>query len=260
MAKESVKYLNLDPVLGLHKNRVARIGVELEGGWTALPAGTALERDGSVFKDNRSEFPDTKFGELPIGPFIPAALPKFMKKYYPQRVDATCGMHVHMSFERQIEYQWLMKPEYQETIVEYLSRWAMKENFPQTHHIWGRLQGKSIFCQKKWWPEEQANNKGPKSHDQSVYGHRYTIVNYSGRTNTIEVRVLPMMTTYPQAIRAVNQVIDITNASLYLLGKRDLRVKGRVELSPGEFYEEVVEKAEEIPLTLGQRRRLRNVG
>lgn len=234
------------------KNRIGRIGVELEGGWKQLPDGAHLERDGSVFGDQG--VPGFKCGELPIGPMQPAAMPKFMKKYYPQKVDSTCGMHVHMSFESLRHYAWLMVPEYQETICEYLIQWAKDERFSTDHHIWGRLKGESIYCQKKFWPDEQVSYK-KKDHDHNRDGHRYTIVHYCGRMLTIEVRVLPMMVTADQAIRAVKQVLDITNASLVLLADRNQKITEKMDVNETEIYEEIIE--EEIGLTAAQRRRLR---
>lgn len=238
MAEPKIKPLDIDGILGKPKNRITRMGVELEGAWKSLPQGAVLEPDGSVF---RGERPDGyRSGELPIGPMQPGAMPKFMKKYYPHKVDATCGMHVHMSFENLRHYMCLMVPEYQETIIEYLERWAKSEGFKEGHHIWARLAGKSVFCQKKFWPDLQVNFKG-KDHDQARPGHRYTIVHYCGRQLTIEIRVLPMMATVDQAIRGIQQVIDITNASLVLLGKEE-KIVGKLELPGGDVYEEYLEE------------------
>lgn len=241
----ATKPLNLDNVLGNPRNRVARVGIELEGGWAKLPPDAALEHDGSVFRDPETGGQVTptgvnRVGELPIGPFQPAAIPKAMKKYYPYKVDKTCGMHVHMSFESLLHYAWLMVPEYQETVVEYLGRWAKKEGFKDSHHIWARLDGKSVFCQKKFWPDMQVDTK-LKSHDQQRPGHRYTIVHYCGRQNTIEVRVLPMMETVEQAIRGVKAILDITNASLVVLAGKEERIRGKVELPVGEVEDEMEE-------------------
>src|SRR5688572_21742098 len=111
--QESHRPLEIDSLLGKPKNRVARIGVELEGAWKSLPPGISrLEPDGSVFKDPATETKKVpaghQAGELPIGPIQPAALPRFMKKYYPHKTDKTCGMHVHMSFETVQHYNLLM--------------------------------------------------------------------------------------------------------------------------------------------------------
>lgn len=249
-----VEALPVGPLLGKTKNRVKRLGVELEGAWKELPPGTDLEHDGSVFRNNHPAGFHL-VGELPIGPIQPAAMPGFMKKYYPHKVDKTCGMHVHMSFANLLQYAWLEVPEYQETIIEQISLWATAEGFDPKHHIWERLSGKCIFCQKVFDPDGQIASK-KKDHNQERPGHRYTIVHFCGRQNTVEIRVLPMMDTVAQGIRAAQLVVDVTNASLAVLAQRHGKVSGRVELPNGEIYEETIE--EEVPLTSAQRRRLLN--
>lgn len=244
---EELKFspLNLDAILGKPKNRVVRLGVELEGAWKILPDQTRLEPDGSVYKNpvtgQRNPPAGHQVGELPIGPIQPAAMPKFMRKYYPHKVDKTCGMHVHMSFESVYHYALLMVPEYQDTMTEYLRRWAKTEGFPEEHHIYDRLSGKSVFAQRKFWPDMQVTAK--KDHDQERPGHRYTIVHYCGRQMTIEVRVLPMMDTVDQAIRGVKEVYNITNACLVVLGrKKEQRERVSLEIPNGEIYEEFIEE------------------
>jgi hypothetical protein len=85
---------------------VERLGVELEGAWSKLPTGTRLEVDASVFNNRSPE--GHRSGELPLGPFVLGQLNSYMKKYYPQKVDATCGLHVHMSFESLLYYNLLV--------------------------------------------------------------------------------------------------------------------------------------------------------
>src|SRR5690348_1841470 len=97
--------------------------------------------------------PGYQVGEIAIGPIQPAQLACTMKKYYPSMMDASCGLHVHMSFDTLRYYSLLMTPEYQETIVEYLRKWAVSEGFPNGHLIYERLKGQSVYCQKKYWPD-----------------------------------------------------------------------------------------------------------
>lgn len=238
---ENVKPLNLDAYLGKIKNRIALVGVELEGGWITLPPGVQnLEHDGSVF-NGRLPAGVKYIGELPLGPAIPAAIDELMRINHPQKVNATCGMHVHMSFDTLWYYHLLMVPEYQKTMLHYLTLWAQERKFKDSHHIWGRLRGESRFCQDKFWPDAQASTKR-KGHDQNAHGHRYTHVHYCGRQNTIEIRTLPMMDTLKTAISAVHRVLDITNACLYVLGTQVKRDTSETKVSlPNNFvYEETI--------------------
>lgn len=247
------KPLDLEGVLGQVKNRVALAGVELEGGWKELPAGVAaLEHDGSVF-NKRPPVGANYIGELPIGPVVPAALPTLITRNHPHKINSTCGMHVHMSFESLLHYGLLMVPEYQETMLVYLTKWAKKQVnskgqplFNDDHYIWARLRGESEFCRKNFWPDAQAATKR-KGFDRNAKGNRYTVIHYCGRQNTVECRVLPMMATPRHAVGAVQEVIDITNACIYILGKdKEQRLKaqagGKIELPKGIVYEEVIEE------------------
>lgn len=253
------KALNLDAHLGKDLwNRVVRIGVELEGGWSELPKDAKIENDGSVFSHARTAagnlkrdgFPDWSFGEIPVGPMSPTRLRSALKKYWPTKIDNTCGMHVHMSFESVLQYSLLAdSPDYQETVIKYMKKWA-DENLPVNHHIYERLSGANIYCQKKFWPFNQINQK-KKGYGFEV-GHRYTMISYSWeRHRTVECRLLPMMPTQALAISAINHLLDITNA--YLVACEKTRVKERVrvksskgtviklELRKGEVYEEFLE-------------------
>lgn len=244
------EWLNIDDILGKPKNRVAMMGVELEGAWKIVPKGVTLERDGSVFPGGCSGH---KTGELPVGPFQPIALGRFLRKYYPDMVDKTCGMHVHMSFESLKYYQRLMVAEYQETIIEYMVRWAKEEGLATSHPIWDRLAGKNEYCGRNFWPDQQVSKK------KKEYGHqeggRYTMVHYCGRQNTIEVRVLPMMSDAKLATSAIHRLQDITNACLVKLVEPNIKIQSQIVFSLSESFEESIE--EEIPLTSRQRKLLR---
>lgn len=237
---------------GRHQ-RVNLLGIELEGLWSKLPEGVHLTHDGSVrvpppsmlqveidrytwlhnrYQRGVIERPELaeyqvlhqrvngggnggQTGELPSPPIEVSAFPAWMKIHYPQHVNGTCGLHVHMSFKSALHYQRLMVPEYQSTILKYIDVWAKKENLPSAHPIWERLSGKSRYCQHKFYADLQARRKGEKGHDQNAPGHRYTAINYAyGRFQTVECRLLPMFTTVEQSIRSIQEVIQITNAFL----------------------------------------------
>lgn len=237
---EAAKPLDLDNLLGKPKNRIKLVGVELEGAWQPVPQGIALERDGSVFRNNRPAGYDV--GELPIGPMQPAQLGAAIKKFYPQKVNSTCGMHVHMSFKTVYHYNLLADSEqYQETMAAYLFKWAEEEALSADHPIWHRINGLNEFCQKKFWPMDQIQQR-VKDHDRERQGHRYTMIHYCWqRSGTVECRILPMMANPELATRAVKRVLDITNAYLVTVDKSRARAESKVEMANGETYEESIE-------------------
>lgn len=234
----STDTLNIDHALGKARNRVYRVGIELEGGWVTLPKGTNVERDGSVrFRDVAAERL-AHIGELPSPPLEVSQYPNWMKAYYPVATNETCGMHVHMSFKSAFTYQQLMTPKYPATIIEYMVRWAKKSNLESGHPLWPRLAGLSEYCQTLFQADEQASAT-TKGFDHHSNGHRYTVINYCwSRYNTLECRLLPMMKTVDVGIAAVQEIINITNAFLVASAKREKRVVAKHIIDDPEMREE----------------------
>lgn len=242
--------VNIDAALrnlSARKNRIALVGVELEGAWNAT-SRVGLIRDGSLDPWMRRLQTEAAalgkqcpyvFGELPSPPTPPSEIEAWMLKYYPAKVDETCGLHVHMSFKTSFSYQRLACDTFPPTMLEYLKRWAEKEGFAKTHHIWPRLEGKSRYCQPKFFADQQMVTR-VKDHDQQRDGCRYTAVGFPySRTGTIEVRVLPMMETVEQGVRAVQHVLAITNAFLTSSPLEAKRQSSRVPLRLGDEIREV---------------------
>src|SRR3990167_1610829 len=128
------------------RNRVMTVGVELEGGWDILPKGCSPPiRDGSVHVEGVyiGEYPSPV---LNFDPENKLYWKKWVTKMYPQHLNQTCGMHVHMSFRTALTYQRLMSPTYPATIVAYVKKWALSksifESITADHCIWERLTEK----------------------------------------------------------------------------------------------------------------------
>jgi len=273
------KYLESPP-----RNRIRLVGIELEGLWTKIPLGgeANFHNDGSV------KFPpivvdgkpiSARVGEIVSWPIEPAAIGKWVRHNYPQAVNETCGLHIHMSFWQVRHYHRLMVQDYQDTMIEYLKRWAKEEGtFPEErtcmnclfiksplcmacrgtgnipgHHIWNRLAGKEKYCHFKFWPDAQVQmtRHGDQASPDRFWkeGSRYTAVNYCfgiDNRQTLEIRVLPMMEDPEQAIRALKRIVRVTNACLYVLRKNTRRDKLKFKLPP--ISEEPVIEEEIITL------------
>lgn len=236
------KPLDIDRYRTGAPNRIYRIGIELEGGWTKLPTGTrALEHDGSVVIERGIGDPNLQTGELANGPMTMQEWEPWLKSHYPQRVNQTCGMHVHLSPRTALSYSRLMCPEFPGTVVAYISKWAENEGLPKGHAIWPRLKGKSMYCQHLYMADDQIRNVS-KDHNRERLGHRYTVINYChGRHGTIECRLLPMMDTVEQSARLIQELIDITNGFLKTTRKKEARHQIKVEAEGPSNQEYVLE-------------------
>src|SRR3972149_1728575 len=235
--------INIDNIK-TRKSRIYKIGVELEGGWDeTLPKGTQVIKDGSVTFPEML-VPPRYVGELPSPPMDLIAMPTWVKKYYPQHVNNSCGLHVHLSFETPFLYQMLMCKEYPSTVVAYVKKWAEEKGINKDNSIWPRLAGKSEFCQHIFNADLQANSKR-KEYDRHAVGHRYTVINYCWqRYNTLECRLLPMMATATKAIEAINELISITDKFLVATSNKknaQANVKEEIELDLKGNVEEIHE-------------------
>ena len=217
------------------RNRVYLVGVELEGGWEKMLKGCEIHRDTSV---RFSPTPNLNYvGEIESKPLELSEMPKWVKQYYPHHINDSCGMHIHLSFRTALTYSRLMAPSYPATIVKYMHEWAKREGLPPSHSLWSRLRGESEYCQHTYWAEDQVFQAG-KEYDRKRKGHRYTVINYCfTRHSTLECRLLPMMANAEQAIRALQEVIRITNAYLVATAKRDTKSTGTAELDTSETRE-----------------------
>lgn len=234
--------MNLGNMIDLGKvkaarNRVYRVGVELEGGWTKIPKGVnEITRDGSVHI-GMMDPPATAVGELPSPPLDLAHLEGWLTSHYPQYVNDTCGMHVHMSFPTALTYMRVMTPDYPATIIAYVTKWAAKTKLPSGNPIWARLRGESEFCQHVFFAEMQVTSG--KDFDRHRKGHRYTVVNYPfARYKTIEHRLLPMMASPALAYEAIMELVSITNKFLVATSAREEKHKADIPDEPTVQMEE----------------------
>lgn len=245
MSKIGVEHgppIPIDGVLGKAINRIYKIGIELEGGWTKLPTGTRqLAHDGSVVIPRQQGEPEIFTGELANGPMDMNEWQKWLKGHYPQKVNDTCGMHVHLSPRTALVYSRLMDARYPGTVVAYINEWARKNNLSKDHPIWPRLKGKSVYCQHLYMADDQIRNTA-KDHSRERVGHRYTVINYChGRWGTIECRLLPMMETSEQAVDLIQELINITNAYLKVTRRKESRLEVNVAAEDGREDDIVME-------------------
>ena len=235
--------------------RLHRVGVELEGVWKGdhpigrydSQVGGAINRDGSLDRFGRNDriVYDTTTGSQVTVPELgvtspgeitsnPPVLPltsidlmeAFVNKYYPDYVDSTCGLHIHMSTVMRWTYSKLVAPEYagdsqmgeEGAIFRAIREWATKRSLPNEHPIWKRLEGNNQFCLRSFKADAQAKAVD-KGYNHGAEEARYTAIAYhwnrrgadSKPMRTVECRMLPMFESKALAIEALKVVMQTTN-------------------------------------------------
>jgi hypothetical protein len=178
---------------------VGLVGVELEGGWSTSP-DCEMHSDGSL-RDLTREFS----GEISSPPMIPELVTDWVRKNYPDQVNKSCGLHVHVSFKSDLEYQTFMRRKFFLWFVQKLKNFGTRNKI-EYDQFWNRLSGSNSYCEKKYSPDHQAMVR----HKESAC--RYSILNYCYRLHgTIECRVLPMFDEVETSIKAINEIVRLFN-------------------------------------------------
>lgn len=207
--------------------RIALVGAELEGGWINRPdkAKGQLHGDSSVqvMEELTSaanaagvSMPYPYIGEFVSFPMRPSLLPQWVEANYPDAVNSTCGLHIHVStrsnyhysrlmdnakIERVDGHRWAKQKMEDSGFAQYLLsniyRWAKRSKLPSDCPLWDRIAGGNRFCRRHIAPDVQARAR-------SKHDSRYAVVNFCYTLRkTMEIRVLGGLPTAEHARSAV---------------------------------------------------------
>lgn len=187
----------------VRRRRIKAIGVELEGGWQNNPPPD-MHRDGSVTVDARY------VGEISSEPLPDiAAAEAWMRANYPQQVNSSCGLHVHVS-TNELNYSRLMEPEFAQffegRMAEFLSQ-GLANGRPGYDLLRQRFQGLNRYCQKKFIPEQQLFMRD--RYGDTATHPRYAQLNFCyARHGTLECRMFPCFPSVDDGVAAVKAFYD----------------------------------------------------
>ena len=157
-------------------------GVELEGGWLNQPQGAY--GDGSV-----SSFRNMFSGEIASSPSREGSLKKLVPwilAHYPDKVDDSCGYHVHLSLKEKSHYEMLMTHTFPMWVRCCAARWAKAKGIWNDANLQRRIICGNDYCRRIYQAERQVKLEEKKS-------ERYCQLNYCYALHkTIELRMMPM--------------------------------------------------------------------
>lgn len=148
-----------------------------------------------IFKEDGSVHTSLYDGEAVSNPGDVRFVNMFLRENYPDEVNDTCGMHVHLSFTNYFDYMTLCDEKFHDSVLRSLKIFMTKHNLQDTE-LPNRMAG-------VYYAQRQYNGL---SQQLDPYGSdRYTTVNYSSfkKHNTIELRVLPMFDNIEDGIKAI---------------------------------------------------------
>jgi hypothetical protein len=192
-------------------DRISRVGVELEGGWDSDPSGRTgahrlAEGGGRLVDDGSVSTPGNFRGgaELRSRPLTSLDdVMAFVQNCYPENVDGSAGLHVHVSVRSTRDYALLMRPAFLGGLYRRLDGWGRAMGLAPNHRFWGRLDGGNTFCRATFDPEAQLTEEG---HGSS----RYSALNFCAYHShqTLEFRALPMFRQPDTAAKAVRAYVE----------------------------------------------------
>jgi hypothetical protein len=200
------------------KRHWKKMGCELEGAWdtnfrdvAAGVRGAQGKTDGSVGDGGAMA---GHMGEITTAPHDDIEkLCADIEMLWPNRVNHTCGFHIHTSFS-EIDTSVLADKPFWTYFLARWEAWGKENEAAMTNDeriwFWDRLESKSEkarrYCKREFAPVEQFVD----------HGKRYTSINFSAwhKFRTIEVRFLPMFKTSKLAVLAVKELANIFDAYL----------------------------------------------
>ena len=224
---------------------INQVGIELEGQWDEARMPRNLGTDGSLhgFSGNGIT------GEARSRPMT-SRWAEWVRETYPDRVNISCGLHVHLSFRTEYQVMRLMDSQFRDYFMPRMRRWGVRNELPAEHAFFSRLAGRNQYCRSGWEPDA-----GVRGLIERYCGINFVAIRVHG---TVEFRFLPMFPSrqIDLSIDAIRHLIRTVENYLNWQSRFvEPEITAAVEREedepdiPGLATPEVAELTDHIPLT-----------
>lgn len=222
--------------------RIDMIGVEVEGWWRDRYATDRLatgiravgKSDGSLENDDTGE---TTPREYCTRPGSLGAVAKAVHTLYPDKYDASAGMHIHVSVKDPADISLLMSTGFRDYALARWRLWGTEKEVRPGSQFWRRLEGENRYCAAL----------GAEDLAAGTNHSRYRWLNFAswGAHRTFELRVLPLFGKESLAISALEEWVSIVED---YLASRTAWQPEPVEVAVAALDLEVTTMAFEVPV------------
>jgi hypothetical protein len=133
----------------------------------------------------------------------------WMRTNYPHHVDSSCGLHVHLSVN-ELNYSRLMEPAVEQAFTAAMTEFTeagLARRAAGFDRLRDRLEGKNLYCQKKFIPTEQVHRT--ERYGDVLVHPRYAQLNFCyARHGTVECRLFPCFPDVNDGVAAVRKFHD----------------------------------------------------
>lgn len=184
---------------------IDKVGLEVEGGWPGeqrVPPFDDLDLvedrsiDGQTLARDKPML-SPHVGEAVSKPIPPEEAEAWIKKYWPNETNKTCGYHIHVSLVEPLYYMLLTKKRFAFTVIREMERLGKHIKLPNNHYLWERLSGNNPFCTLSFDASTQMDIKAKRVGMRVRYGFLNFAKNIHG---TVEFRALPTFDSVDHAL------------------------------------------------------------
>lgn len=208
--------------------QIDRVGIEIEGRWRDLDAterragraGMSGCGDGSVRSSSTA-----RAYEFQTKPGSCAQALNQLYDFYPDESDASCGMHVHVSFKYTTAVTLLYSQEFFDYFRVRWEAWGIKMQLHPRGEFFSRLRGENDYCRPNVMRTAMSNSRRSGntvlcSQESITDNDRYAQLNFIAwdEHKTVECRLLPMFRDAGLGIAAVCELVDIYETWLSAAG------------------------------------------
>ena len=190
----------------LRFDTIKRVGIELEGLFLSQNRNANYHGDGSVvFRNEDGGF----VGEVVSEPMGIGTVNDWVLNNYPDQINNTCGCHIHVSFNSNMDYMNTMTQNFYDYFIDGMEKWGNEMKIKPNSQFWLRLEGKNQYCKRM--PKDNTVLIAECQKRGSDYNaDRYYQLNHCwSKHKTLECRLLPIFKKPAITISGILEFLNI---------------------------------------------------